>query len=467
MKIKSFNAFIMILLKLISLSINSKIIIPLKIRDNINKEINFIESLLQNQLYTEMKLGTPQQKIYVTISTETESFSIESRLINENFYFHNNSSSYINTEKKLSFYYERYKSGYIFKDTFYLQKSFDTNKIEIFKNISFDYIYELSEEYTKDDKIYYIDKNNNQISGLIGLQIPKSYSSSSTFLKSLNSIGAIDSNIWSLSFNLKTDYQAYLILGQDLFKNNYRIKDSKNANAYISGIDSFWKLVFSDIRTGNTKLNQERIAEYSPQLGIIVGTDEYKKYIQNNFFSNLLKENICIQKTISVNSKLYSYYECNKIVNINHFEPLIFTHQEFSYNFILDKNDLFVDFDNKKYFLCVFLEKDTNTKNHWILGIPFIKKYNFVFDENKKTISFYDSELEEDNKIGWFVWLLIIILILITFLLGAYLIYKIICRPKKISAYELEDSFNIMNQNNKKTDIDLGTFYNSKYNKLG
>ena len=467
---KKYNLFFLIILKFLSLSINSKIIIPLKIRDNANKELNYIESLLQNQLYAEIKLGTPKQKIYMSISTETESFSIESRLINDKFYFHNDSSTHINTEKKLSFYHERYKSGNIFIDTFYLQKYFDINKIEAFKNISFNYIYELSEEFTHNEKVYYIDKNKNLISGVIGLQIPKSYSSSTTFLNSLNYIGAINSNIWSLVFNNKKDYQSYLILGENLFNNNYTIDDSKKAKAYTSGIDSYWNFVFSDIKTGNTKLNQERLAEYAPQLGVIFGTNEYRDYINNNFFVNLLKENICIQNKISVNSKLYTYYECDKNINTNNFEPLIFTHQEFSYNFTLDKNDLFVDFDGKKYFLCIFLENDMDTKNHWVFGIPFIKKYNFVFDEKYNLISFYDSEFEikeEGRKISWIVWILIIILILITSLLGLYLLYKIIFRPKKINANELEDSFNIMNQNNKKSDVDLDTFYNSKYNKLG
>ena len=463
-----FSYFFNIILILINRSFNNRIIIPLKIIDNHNTGLNYIESILQNQLYAEIKLGTPQQNVYLSISTETENFSIESRYINDKFYFHNDSSTYINTDKKISFYHERYKSGNIFKDNFYFQRDFDEKKYYIYNNLSFDYIYELSEEFTNYEKNYFIDKYKNQISGKIGLQIPKSYISSSNFLKSLNNINATDSYIWSLIFIKEENNQAYLIIGENLFQQNYNYNDNKCTSAYLSGIDSYWFFYFSDIIIGNIKLNKERIAEYSPQIGAIIGTDEYKNYINNNFFVNLTKENICIQKNISFNKEIYSYYECDKSININNFEPIIFTHQELSYNFTLDKNDLFVDFNNKKYFLCLFLEKKySNEERHWILGMPFIKKYNFVFDNNLKKIFFYENEYEyrKQGKMGWFVWVLIIALATFTSLLGLYLLFKIIFRPKRINANELEDSFNI--QKNTKYDVDLGSFYNSKYNKLG
>ena len=133
----------------------------------------------------------------------------------------------------------------------------------------------------------------------------------------------------------------------------------------------------------------------------------------------------------------------------------------------MDSNDLFVDYNDKKYFLCVFLENENRDDNDWVLGIPFVKKYNFVFDHDSKIIIFYEKDYEirkNNRKIGWVAWIFIVILIIITSLLTLYLLFKIIFRPKKIIANELEDSFNIKNRNN---DLDLNTFYNSKYNKLG
>ena len=472
---KFFYFFSFISLNIINLSINNQIIIPLKTINISEQNINYIESLLYNQLYAEIELGSPKQKIYISISTETESFSIESKLINDNFYSHNESSTSTNTNKKLSFYHERYKSGNIFNDIFYFQNTFDDNKKNIFNNVSFNYIYELSEEYIINEKQYFINENKNLISGMIGLQLSKSYSSSSYLLDSLNNIGAINKKMWSLMYTNEKNFQTYLIIGENPYQNNGINNEEKRVNAYISGIDSYWYFLFSDIKTGNIKLNQERTAEYSPQIGVIIGTDEYKKYINNYFFSNLIEKNKCIQKSLKFNRKTYLYYECDKNINLDNFEPLIFTHQELSYNFILDKNDLFTDFNDRKYFLCIFLEKNSETyhyndNEHWIFGTPFIKKYNFVFDHNFKLIFFYENiynNNQKNDESGTFVIIIIIILVSFGGLLGIYLLIKVIYKPKRIQANELEDSFKYNSQKNFKNEVDLNSFYNSKYGYLG
>ena len=468
--------FIYISLNIINLSINNQIIIPLKTINIPDKDINYIESLLQNQLYAEIELGSPKQKIYLSISTETESFSIESKLINSNFYSHNESSTSINTNRKLSFYHERYKSGNLFKDIFYFPNTFDENKKQIYNNISFNYIYELSDEYVINEKKYYINENKNLISGIIGLQIPKSYSSSSYFIENLYNIGAINKKIWNIMYTNEKVYQTYLIIGENPYQDDYNSNEEKRVNAFLSGIDSYWYFLFSDIKTGNAKLNLERTAEYSPQIGVIIGTEEYKIYINNYFFSDLIKNNICFKKNIIVNGKTYLYYECDKNANLDNFEPLIFTHQELSFNFTLDKNDLFIEHNDKKYFLCIFLVKNSeeyyyNENKHWIFGTPFVKKYNFVLDHDTKLILFYENgniyNSRKDESISGFVIFIIVILVSVTIILALYLIIKIYYKPKRIHANELEDSFNYNSQKNAKNEVDLSAFYNSKYGQLG
>ena len=456
---------------------NDIIIIPLKSINIPDNNVNYIEALLQNQLYAEIKLGTPGQNIYLSISTETSSFSIESYLINDKFYSYNKSSTYINTDKKLSFYHEKYKSGYIFKEKFYFLNNYNiNNQLLPFYNISFDCIFEISEEYNKEK--YFIDSKNNLISGKIGLQIPKSYDTSSYILNSLKQNGIVNKNIWSLLYSdpLKED-KALLIIGEDPFiigNNNY--KEPKRVNPFISGIDSYWYFIFSDIKTGTIKLNKERVAEYAPQMGLIVGSAEYKNYINSTFFANLTMDNKCSEKKINSNGNNYIYYECEKNIDINNFEPIVFNHQEFSYEFTLDKNDLFIDVNNKKYFLCIFLDKNTEdvyySNKHWILGTPYTKKYNFVFDHDSMKILFYekkDSEkqISEGSTSTSLVWIFIIILLLVIVLVGIFFILKFLFKPKRIQANELEDTFNYNKQKNSNKETDLSVFYNSKYSQLG
>ena len=151
-----------------------------------------------------------------------------------------------------------------------------------------------------------------------------------------------------------------------------------------------------------------------------------------------------------------------------------FIHQELSFIFILDKDDLFVDVDGRKYFLCVFSEDYSYQKqnSNWIFGTPFIKKYNFVFDQDIKKILFYDETPDiksnyESSKISPFTLIIIIFLSLFSGIIFLYIIIKIIFRPKQIKANELEDSFNYKNQE-KNDSIEIkNSFVNSKYNSLG
>ena len=103
------------------------------------------------------------------------------------------------------------------------------------------------------------------------------------------------------------------------------------------------------------------------------------------YFDSLKK---CESKELTHKQATYSYYECNIDVNINNFEPLTFIHSELGQKFILDKDDLFKDYNGKKYFLVVF-QKESNTQM-WALGTPFVKKYPFTFDHDSRNIFYYE-----------------------------------------------------------------------------
>ena len=452
---------------------NNNIIIPLYNIDNINN-LNYIEYLLQPQLYAKIKLGSPEQIIYLLITTDSNYFSIESNYINPKFYNSNKSSTFINKNNKFSFYQEKYKSGCYCIEQFYFLNDLNTNQENLYKNITFTFIDELSEEYRTKEKKKYIDSNNNELSGIIGLQYPKSFPDFN-ILKSLNNIGIINKNIWSIKY---INSQPYLILGENLDINGYNNYDEiKRTNCYSSGYYNYWYFLFNDIKIGNVKSNEKRIAQYSPHIGVIIGVKEYQNFIQKNFFDDLIKNNKCYKNKINFERKNFFYYECDVNINLDNFQQIEFIHQELSYKFILDKNDLFVDYNSKKYFLCIFEEEFGNNnqnKKNWIFGTPFVKKYNFIFNQDSKLIFFNDknddlnikSNLESSGN-NTFTLIIIIFLIAFSCLLFAYLIIKIVLRPKQIKANELEDSFSYKNQEDTNDKGILKSISNSKYNKLG
>ena len=455
--------FFIILLNIISfIQSIGNVIIPLYYSENI-KKLNYIEFLLQPQLYGKLKLGSPEQIIYLLITTDTNYFSIESNPLNNKFYAPNKSSTFVKSNNDFTFYEENYKSGFYCTDQFYFIN--DINKIEkeeLYNNVTFMYI----NEFTKPNT-FIIDANNNELTGIIGLQYPKSYPIFN-ILKALKDRNIITKNIWSIIY---IDSHPYLIIGENPYMNDNI--EEKRTNSYSTGYYNYWYLFFNDIKIANTKLNEERVAQYSPQLGVIIGVKEYKNYIKKNFFNDLINNNKCFEKSITINGKTYTYFECDVDINLSNFEKLEFIHQELSYIFILDKNDLFIDVNGKKYFLCIFPEDYSYQKQqNWILGTPFVKKYNFVFDQDIKKILFYDDVPNiksnyQSSKISGFTITIIIILSLITFLIFLYIIIKIIFKPKQIKANELEDSFNYKTEENLDNKEIKNSFENSKYNSLG
>ena len=108
-----------------------KIIIPFKTSHN--TEINFIESLLYDQIYATLEIGTMKQKVYLGITTDESLFAIESAKINENNYncnksisYKNNRGIYIDIDKS-----QKYIYGDILNETFYFYNNLDPKKDDI------------------------------------------------------------------------------------------------------------------------------------------------------------------------------------------------------------------------------------------------------------------------------------------------------------------------------------------------
>ena len=91
----------------------------------------------------------------------------------------------------------------------------------------------------------------------------------------------------------------------------------------------------------------------------------------------------------------------------------------------------------------IYLKKKT-----WLLGEPFLKKYPFTFNQDKKKIGFYKI-IHNNNKFSFhYTWFIIISLIVVCFLLLFLLIKNIMNKPRKIRANELEDNYDYFTQIN-------------------
>ena len=133
----------------------------------------------------------------------------------------------------------------------------------------------------------------------------------------------------------------------------------------------------------------------NPAYGVIKGPYLYKKLIEKDFFNQLKERDIC---TLNREHKKL-FYTCkssfkNEIKET--FPTLYFYHRDFNYSFVLDFDDLFYEKNGNLYFLICFdtgiFGDDKFTEiSEWILGRPFLNKYQFSFDVERRRIIFYEN----------------------------------------------------------------------------
>jgi len=472
---------------LLSLSnvINSFFILPFEtifIKDESIKADDYYDKLFQNELYSNLSLSIPLQNIKTLIKMDSSGF-----ILYEGAFEHNSSTS---IEKgvwdtrvgwlwrqnsfpaKDFFYFTRLNS---YKD---LDKSVlegdkeDHNKIRTNKT-SFIVVYKKTQSITSNKNFFYY--------GLIGLKlVENSYFSVPEFVVSLRKTRDINSYTFFLEFNqdnytyknyFNNDNKGYLIVGEELTDDNNEKNKISYTDAQKNGKYIGWYVKFDNIiskfnyESEQTNKNYSEFrakvvdAEFCVNLPYLIGTTEYLEYINQTFFEELTKQELCYFNTKNNKKSLYSFI-CNGTSEIvrdylyNKFPNLTFEHKELQENFTLTKYDLFSynnfnSSDTNIYFLIMFppLHGLTNYHN-WVLGVPLFKKYRLSFNYDTKKIGYYKSNQHKNEKnnssslfnnkifqIG-----LVIILIIIVFILG--MLYQKKCfgiRKKK--AVELNDNY--------------------------
>ena len=188
----------------------------------------------------------------------------------------------------------------------------------------------------------------------------------------------------------------------------------------------------------------------------------YFTMIKNDFFSTYMSRDICHYYADIENE----YYYCDKsenfdINNLKTFPTLYFEHVEFNYTFEFSYKDLFAEKDNKYIFLISSTGYDID---EWFFGNIFLRKYQLVFNQEAKTISFYNPNIEisgEENKdkiivikksfeskyIIIIICLSLVLVLGIGFIIGCYFYNKNKSKKKK-RANELDDDYEYIEDKN-------------------
>ena len=290
----------------------------------------------------------------------------------------------------------------------------------------------------------------------LGLSLINNNKNKNSFINQLKENKIIEKRIFSVLFKENSITADSIWDGQILFglyphdmTSRYEEKDLNWISINKLGLNA-WSIKFDSIKyhKEETSFNVKEV-EFDIGLNLLIGPEEYKIKIYENFFKRQIENKIC-KEEIFFNKKdnqFYLTYSCDMDLEVNDFPSLSFYSKELNYSLILDYPQLLTIFQKKVYFKVVFKRKAENKK--WILGRGFMEIYPLVFDVDNKRIGFYKTELGGQHFFVFIIFLVGIFIILgVTFHRGRQLIKEEKEAKEKEKSGEKENKENIKKEEN-------------------
>ena len=391
---------------------------------------NYPENLIQNDLEITLEIGTPPQKIGLNLRSQIYPSSITSSKVNLPYptFNESNSNSLIKIKNKTINWKEEFEEGYPIYESLIINKK-EVKNVSLFLATSIKY---------------------NQ-TGVLGLRPLRSYHSSGylSFIYQIKKLANLDNYAFTLRYD--TDDKGELIIGS--YPHLYDKKYDENNFYYTKtgniGENVEWAFDFDIIKYNNETIPinlKTKKSLVKIDFGLILAPFILKQYLRRPFFAQDCQEKEDTKKNITI-------FHCSKNLNITKFKNLSFVLEDIDYEFVLTYKDLFIEKDNEYISLLAF---DSNYRpSHtpiWIFGEPFLKKYQLVFDLDRKIIGVYkennnrnkkdinENKINNLNGYNIIYIILIITLSLIAIALVTYIIYYI-KKPRKYRPFELDDNF--------------------------
>ena len=366
----------------------------------------FIQNNFYKNITFDFYIGDPPQKVNGIIINDNLCFELK---IEKDLYTYNNFFNFINNKYKPK---DSSTFSVINKELRWDKGQYMTLGSDFFKFENHEESYNLTFLLKKtDEELIDLDelKNTNYILKF-GLNALTSFSGDEcpNFMNSIKSKARLSKYL--ISFEFKDANNGYLVIGDELYNYNSKIyHESQHIGIYTDSLYNLnhnKEIIIDERNHQNITLNLSYIyLQYD--LGVIIGTNEYKQIIDDIFFNTLIDKKICQIDKVKLNTTdNYYLYSCNENnLDIKLFPKIIFYSHSYNFNFELNYNDLFVKKNNNRYyFLILFKENNdlnTNTKEEWKMGEPFYKKYNFTINTDARILGFYNPnyDFEEDKEI--------------------------------------------------------------------
>ena len=371
---------IFFIIKLIN---NTEIIIPFtsflsEIPRNLTP-IELIKSFIKNELYTNINLGTPSQNLDIIIDFKNyHSYIIKDKKNDNKKYkrFYNESSSTFNVLGK----------GEYFSSSDF---SIAVNASDIFiidekiSNFKFTFLQIL--ESNSDTKIQY--------PGILGFGlVPNSqpFHFEAGLIRQLKEKNITNNYMYTLVFNKNNDFKGKIIIEKNIYE-EYSL-DYFLSEYCLCSMDYVFSWGWSFIKSeyNNEKIDIVNIY-LKPQIGIVLAHPSIKDLLNKKFFEEKIKEGKCYEGYY-----YYTFFFCEPNVKIDIGE-FNFKNKKGNFHFSLNTEDLLYKYNNKIYFLMGF--GINIKKNEMHLGYPFFRKYDVIFNQDKRTVGFYNLQIKNDKDI--------------------------------------------------------------------
>ena len=358
---------------------------------------HFLEENYNSLIYTTLKIGSPPQEINTFISYNDCNFKIGKA---KKCIYNSEYLSFYNRNLSKTFNYTDYYTypisefaggkGHSAEDTIYVYTDISLQKFENYEKIGF----------------YLGTDTNEGLCGIIGLRM-QNYATfcfeSNNIMKSFKSKDIIYNNKWILNYTSKNE--GLFIIGGNISEliQNFNEDNLYRTYSYIGGSNYPWMIVISKIECGINNYSiiyNEVRGEINNDYSLIVGGNSYYIYIQDNFFYDYQKLNICTNNIINyVDNYKFHVIECDKEKfgkkEIEKFPILSFIMRNFNKKFIFEGKDLFIETKYKFFFNIIF---PYSWSESWIFGKPFLRKFPTMIDLTEKIIEIYNNKEETPNK---------------------------------------------------------------------
>ena len=426
------NTYLIILLNLLSINfINCSFLkLPFKNRRSISSlSINessekTYEYLLESDITIDLKIGI--QIIPMSLSLDSKYIYIASNELTIGVYDKDKSTTFNTNKEEPISDFNYFTKGLYCNETFIFDSE---NKIKG-DNISFILVTQLA------------DKNEYR-QGLIGLQIV-SYKQEETFINQLKMKKLIDKYYFFIYFT-KED-EGYFIIGEQPHEYDSKKFSLVNLRQVNTKEISFtWELNIFNIKYGENEF-QSKNFNLDFNFGMISVGVNLKHEYYNDFFKKRIDSGLC-EEIIYKDYYIYSCINDDKKVKFNQLKNFHFLHRELEYDFTFNYNDLFIDYNNRKYFLITYKINSMTFK----FGKPFFKKYKMVLNPDSRQIGHYIKEEQNiekeniDNNSRTILFIIIIIILIAIIVFLGYMFNKIVKRKKRKN--ELDENFDYLPEN--------------------